>query len=93
MFEEKKEPVIGVWQEVCSYVRDQLSPMVCSMWFDKTIPLELGDQHILLGVSDEFFGSVFLDNYGETLQDILFKITGKKLEIRFEYGHLPVDAD
>ncbi len=93
MLEEKKDPAVGVWQEVCSYVRDQLSAMACSMWFDKTVPLELGEQYILLGVSDEFFGSMFLDNYGEALQEILTKITGKKLEVRFEYGYVPFEND
>ncbi len=93
MDEEKKDAVNGVWQEVCSYIRENVSEMACTMWFDKTIPLELGDNSILLGVSDEFFGSMMLSNFGDFLREALVKITGKKLEIRFEYGYVPPSPD
>ena len=81
--------VENVWREVSSYVRENVSETLCSLWLDRTVPLELGDDYILLGVENDFFSGMMLESMGKYLEETLTRITGKKLEIRFENGHVP----
>jgi len=54
--------------------------------------LDMDDERILLGVSDELFCDMLLKPREDMIQDFLKDITGKYLKVEFEFGHVPAQA-
>ncbi|OGV48014.1 MAG: hypothetical protein A2X49_13315 [Lentisphaerae bacterium GWF2_52_8] len=80
------------WTKACALLRERLCPVTYAQWVQPIVPLSLTDEHIALGVSDDFFADWLQNNYADVLLDALRTIVGRNVSLVFEAGHhLPAE--
>lgn len=58
-------------------------------WFSQMTALEMVDDLLVIGVSDEFFRDMVLDNYGDLIQSALDNINGASYRFELRTGVMP----
>lgn len=61
-------------------------------WFSQMTALEVDDDLLVLGVSDEFFRDMVIDNYSDLIQSALDNVLGKCYRFELRIGVIPQKA-
>jgi chromosomal replication initiator protein len=88
-----RESLAAVWAGAREALLKKISPDTYKYSFGCAAPLEIGEDSITVGVSDEFFADWLRDNYEDLLLEALEKVTGKTYNIVYEHGHFPENQE
>ncbi len=75
-----------VWEVAASRLRGR-NEHLYRQWFQMMMPLSLSGNVLKLGVADEFFASLILDNYDDILGESLMNIGDHDFLFELEAGH------
>ncbi len=81
--------------EIWSVAAERLkrkNELLYRQWFQNMTPLRLEEGTLTLGVSDDFFASIILDEYDDLMIDALQRIAGCDFSYQLEPGHTPAPA-
>ncbi len=77
-----------IWRIAASRLKQQ-NEHLYRQWFQKITPLTLEGTELTLGVSDDFFASIVLEQYDDLISAALSDIDNISYTYRFEPGHEP----
>ncbi len=77
---------IRIWQIVTGRLKIK-SEQLYSHWLQKMLPLSAEEGVLRLGVSDEFFASMFEEQFGDLFAEALTDVEGRDYTYLFEPGH------
>ena len=77
-----------IWNLASAALKSR-SEHLYSQWFSKITAVDVEDDLLTLGVSDDFFRDMVIDNWGDLLQNALENINGKCYRFEWKTGVLP----
>ncbi len=75
-----------VWEVASQRLREK-NRNTYQQWFQHIVPVALRGDDITLGVSDDFFGQIVMDNYDDLIREALEAINGVSYDFKLEPGH------
>jgi len=76
-----------IWNLICGRIRGK-NEDVFVQWFQKLTPLRVDKTCLVIGVPDDFFGTLIIDNYEDFLLDALKDVGGIDYTYTFEAGYV-----
>ncbi len=64
------------WSRIAAKLRSRLAPVIFQQWFANIVPVDVEEQELHLGVSDDFFADYLTEHYGDMLRQALADIDG-----------------
>lgn len=77
-------PATVLWDRVLDALQKELTPHVYERWLRPIRPLEVRDNHLCVGVPDDFFKSWVMDHYGNLLMHAL-REAGNSPDLALEF--------
>ncbi|MBE6356721.1 MAG: chromosomal replication initiator protein DnaA [Lentisphaerae bacterium] len=77
-----------IWNLAAASLRSR-SESLYSQWFSQITAVNVEDDLLTLGVSDDFFRDMILDNYSDLIQNALDNIQGRSYCFEFKVGYMP----
>ena len=85
-----------IWGAALKKLKAQ-SPDLYSQWYARMTALSVEDGKLILGVPDDFFRDIVLDNYGDLISEALQDIAGTSYEYELKDGYpaplIPEEAE
>lgn len=72
-----------IWDKAQNVIRTELTEVSFNTWITTIEPLSMEDNHIYLGVPNEFTKGILTSRYATLINNALKQVTSKKFEIEF----------
>lgn len=79
------------WLRCVEKLKTKLGTTTYFLWIADIVPVALDGKTLILGVSDRVYVDWLVDNYGEQISQCVTEEYGRRLKIKFEKGHEPVN--
>ena len=90
---ENSHSVRELWEKIARVLQGSLHDSTYDHWFKPVVPVEVSDQTLTLGVSDDFFADWLTDNFGDLIREAIIKVCGKPYALAFKFGFLPTEEE
>ncbi len=92
MLKDNKYTAGELWEKASCILKDKLHQEAFSQWFRPVVPVDIKNDSVVLGVSDDFFADWFNNTYGDLIKETFKGITGIDYKIKYEFGHFPEES-
>jgi len=81
--ETPNENILKIWASVLEVIRSELNKPTIKTWFEHTVPLNMSDEGLVIGVQNEFAKDWLESRYSGLLNAALLKVTGLPIPVSF----------
>ncbi|MBP5641119.1 MAG: ATP-binding protein, partial [Victivallales bacterium] len=79
-----------IWSLASESLKARMNADTFDRWMAGIVPVRIDDNDVaVLGVSNELFCDWLSNNYSDVIMEEIEKVTGKKMKLSFESGHVP----
>lgn len=77
-------PVQTIWLKCMQLIRERTNTLIFRTWFEPIIPLRIDGERFIIQIPSQFFCDWLEEHYYDLINDLLSKVSGRKLAIDYE---------